>query len=353
MGLIERALAYLPLPVVVLDRDLRVVVWNKAMEEEFGAGQVGERLGDVLPQFARPIRGTLWCDLIKEQVIGDGHPIMAPRFLLPTRVGEAPFDILASPVKDSGGTVLGAVVLLRNVAGQVAAEERLRIDERTTALTHLAAALAHEIRNPLYAITLSVQLLKEDMESGTPDVEQMRSTLEVLEEEAARLERIIKEFREFARPVRLNIQLHNINELLTRALRSLKQHAQRKRVDVVVEFAPLPDVPVDGDLIVRAFTNIALNAIEALHDGGRLEVITRREGDNAIIVFRDNGRGIPQENLNRIFDLFFSTKKDGTGLGLPIALRIVEAHHGHIRVDSTPDVGTAVSVFLPTKIVSR
>ena len=122
---------------------------------------------------------------------------------------------------------------------------------------------------------------------------------------------------------------------------------------MVVEFAPLPDVPVDADLIVRAFTNIALNAIEALHNGGRLEVVTRLEGDNAVVVFRDNGRGIPQENLNRIFDLFFSTKKDGTGLGLPIALRIVEAHHGHIRVDSTPDVGTAVSVFLPTKIVSR
>jgi len=353
MGLIERALMHLPLPVVVVDTQLRVVVWNEAMEEEFGGGRVGEPLRDAMPQMGRPLQGTVWCDLLRDVVMGESRPITAPRFRLQTRRGEIPFDIFAAPVKDAGGGVLGAVLLLRNVSGEIAAEERLRLDERTTALTHLAAALAHEIRNPLYAITLSAQLLREDIDSGNPDPKQMRSTLEVLEEEAARLERIIKDFREFARPLQPNFQLNNINELLTRSLRALKQQAQKKRVEIVVEYGALPEVLVDADQIVRAFTNIALNAIEALPEGGRLDIVTRHEGDWVVVTFRDNGPGIPQENLSRIFELFFSTKKEGTGLGLPIALRIVNAHHGQIRVDSTEGVGTAVSVFLPTKIVSK
>jgi len=274
--------------------------------------------------------------------------------MLPAAAGrEVPFDISATPVRTQEGAIVGAVLVLVNVQHQLQAEEQLRLDERVHSLSNLASALAHEIRNPLYAISLSAQLLREDIDAGRTEPERLRETLDILQDEVARLERIVKDFRAFARPLSVKMQFGSLNDVVTKALRSLKAAAQAKRVEVVVEFGAVPEVLMDEERLVQAFVNIVKNAIEALDVGGRLEVCTRLEGDWAVVEFRDNGCGMDQEELARAFDLFFSTKEDGTGLGLPIALRIVEAHHGQIRIHSQPKVGTTVCVYLPLKIVSH
>ncbi len=354
--LLRQALSTLPFPLIIVDTDTRLRLVNHAFEMQFGVGQdaLGKTLEEAVPALAEKSGGTAWCDLLRDTVLAEKRPIHSPRFMLSVREGVSdPFDITATPVLDADENLIGAMLLAINVRHQLELEEQLRIDARVSSLSDLASALAHEIRNPLYAVSLSVQLLREDVEAGRTAPEQIGEILDTLSEESARLERIVKEFSQFARPIPMRMQFVRLNDVTTRTLRSLKAAAQAKNINVVVEFGADPRVLADEERLMQALVNVARNAVDALDEGGRLEVLTRLEGDWAVVEFRDDGCGMDEEQLRRVFDIFFSTKPEGTGLGLPIALRIVEAHHGHIRIHSRKGVGTSVGIFLPTKIVSR
>ena len=236
-------------------------------------------------------------------------------------------------------------------------ETQLRRADRLSALGQLSAGLAHEIRNPLGAIKGAVEILEEDYPAGHPKAE----FYAIILKEVKRLNDVVTNFLNFARPVALHFAPVDVREVLTGLEGLISGQARAYRVQIFTSFHLGPArVMVDEALLKQAFLNIALNALEAMPDGGDLAISTRladpatagildseprQEWVEAI--FDDTGCGILEEHLSRVFDPFFTTKKDGTGLGLAITYRIIENHRGIIRVMSQPGKGTTFVITLP------
>jgi len=231
-------------------------------------------------------------------------------------------------------------------------ETQLRRADRLSALGQLSAGLAHEIRNPLGAIKGAVEILQEDYPTGHPKAE----FYAILLKEVERLNDVLTNFLSFARPVTPHLAPLDVRSVLT-ALEGLTSgQARAQRVQIFTSFHQGPSrVMADETLLKQAFLNIMLNAVEAMPSGGDLAISTRLSPAGATgdrpewveVVFDDTGLGVQEEDLGRIFDPFFTTKRDGTGLGLAITHRIIENHHGTIRVTSQRGKGTTFVVTLP------
>lgn len=237
--------------------------------------------------------------------------------------------------------------------------ERLKERDRLAALGEMAAGLAHEIRNPLSSIKGAVQFLDPAAVSGTDG-----EFLAVIVEEVDRLNTVVTQFLEYARPMRSNFQSANVNDVVTKTLRLLAGHEMPGHVEVKLALEPdLPAVNCDADQLKQVFINLALNAAQAMPTAGTLAVTTRRPrsnewhlaedapryiGDQVEIRFSDTGPGIPEEVRGRIFIPFYTTKEKGTGLGLAICQRIVKNHGGTIEIESRLGEGTTFVIRLPT-----
>jgi two-component system, NtrC family, sensor histidine kinase HydH len=236
-------------------------------------------------------------------------------------------------------------------------ETQLRRADRLSALGQLSAGLAHEIRNPLGAIKGAVEILEEDYPVGHPKAE----FYAIILKEVKRLNDVVTNFLNFARPVALHFAPVDVHEVLTGLEGLISGQARAYRVQIFTSFFAGPArVMADETLLRQAFLNIALNAMEAMSEGGDLAISTRLadpatagilDGEPGRawveVVFDDTGCGIREEHLGRIFDPFFTTKRDGTGLGLAITYRIIENHRGDIRVMSQPGRGTTFVITLP------
>jgi signal transduction histidine kinase len=205
----------------------------------------------------------------------------------------------------------------------------------------LISGVAHQLRNPLNAMNLQLELLGHDFERGAPGAKRVRA----LRDEIERLDRAIEALLRFMRPEQLKPTSLHLNSLLSEIA------AATKRPDISVEHdfdATMHTITADRALLAEALRNIVSNAVEAMAHGGHLKIGTRRLPDGFVeIRVSDDGDGIPPEDVDRIFNLYFTTKKGGNGLGLPLALRAVDLHQGTIEVDSQPGSGTTVKVRLP------
>jgi len=212
-----------------------------------------------------------------------------------------------------------------------------------------AGALAHEIKNPLNTMRLNVDLLKEDWEqSADSPRENANKRLNALDKEIGRLEEILNDFLRYARLPKPNLEKTNITLPLNELLDFTEPEAQQLGINVVRQFADgLPDVYIDKSQIKQALINILLNAYQAMPDGGEILVKADIMDSSIVADIVDNGEGIPENRISKIFDLFYSTKEDGTGLGLPIAKRIIEMNNGEIRVKTQEGKGTTFSILLP------
>ncbi|HWU37810.1 MAG TPA: ATP-binding protein, partial [Candidatus Acidoferrum sp.] len=214
-----------------------------------------------------------------------------------------------------------------------------------------SAGLAHEIRNPLGAIKGAVEILQDDFPSGHPKAE----FYTILLREVERLNEVLTNFLSFARPVTAHLVPQDVQVVLSALEGLISGQARAHRVQIFTSFHTGPSrVLVDETLLKQAFLNIMLNAVEAMPNGGDLAISTRLSPDGRAgrpewleVVFDDTGPGIQEADMGRIFDPFFTTKKDGTGLGLAITHRIIENHHGTIRVMSQRGKGTTFLVTLP------
>jgi signal transduction histidine kinase len=229
-------------------------------------------------------------------------------------------------------------------------EVQLRRADRLSALGQLSAGLAHEIRNPLGAIKGAVEILEEDYPAGHPKAE----FYAIILKEVRRLNDVVTNFLSFARPVELRFAPLDLREELTSLEGLISGQARAHQVQIFTSFHDGPGrVMADAALLKQAFLNLMLNALEAMPAGGDLAISTRlaaegpTPGEWLEVVFDDTGHGIPQADLARIFDPFFTTKPEGTGLGLAITYRIIENHHGSIRVLSQMGRGTTIVVTLP------
>ncbi len=226
---------------------------------------------------------------------------------------------------------------------RIEAQEAARRREALAAVGEMAAGLAHEVRNPLGAIRGAAQVLSMDADAG-----QTREMLEVIQEETGRLGRVVGDFLDYARPVPLRRQAVDVAEIARRVLRAAEVAGMQLRADLRVRDG-VPRVLGDPDQLQRAFTNVVRNAAEATGPGGLLRVeVGRDEAGRITVRFEDNGPGIPPEQAARLFQPFHTTKPGGTGLGLALVHRVVEAHGGTLGVDGRPGLGAVFTIALPS-----
>lgn len=243
---------------------------------------------------------------------------------------------------------------VRDITERYRLEEAARRCERLAVVGELAAGMAHEIRNPLASIVASVDLL--DLEAGRPVGHEGQVLLGVLKKEAKRINQLLTDFLKFARPRPLRLCRTDVNAIL-RGVGELARTHPKNGGRVVVREAldtSLPVIEADADLLEQALLNIAINALEAMPQGGELSLLTTAAApasdDGVEIAIVDTGTGISEQERQRIFEPFHTTKPDGTGLGLAITYRVVEQHGGSIAVDSRPGAGTTVRVRLPRSV---
>jgi len=230
------------------------------------------------------------------------------------------------------------------------AEAEVRRSERLAALGQLIAGVAHEIRNPLGVIKGSAEMLAHKLSPSDALAGELAGNIS---SEADRLNGIVTRFLDFARPLQVRRQLTSLPPILDRALKSVGNGCPGAPVELEREYAAdLPPVPLDADLCEQVFSNLALNACQAMGErGGKLKVAARPANDGlrmgVEVEFQDSGPGVPEELREQIFNPFFTTKRDGVGLGLSIVVKIVNEHGGSIRLLSEPGSGARFRIFLP------
>ncbi len=216
--------------------------------------------------------------------------------------------------------------------------------EHFATLGEVATGLAHEIRNPLAGIAGVIEIIGRDLPSSSP----ARAVVKDVRQEIARINHIVTDLLQTARPHPPNVRKSDLNTTVEHAVMLGRQQAMAKGIEIALHKDPsLPEVEHDSDQIHQVLLNLLLNAQQAIDSKGKIEVSVERKGSTAVIEVKDNGRGIAPEHLPNIFRPFYTTKGDGTGLGLSLARRIVEDHHGRVDVTSTLGKGTTFAVVLP------
>lgn len=253
-------------------------------------------------------------------------------------------DVSTSLLKDGPDTI-GVVLSFKDLTEIKALEEQVQRQERLAALGQLSAGVAHEIRNPLGIIKGSAELLKKRF-SHLPEEEGLT---EFIIDEVKRLSKVVTNFLDFARPKSPMLQEMDINVLLNYTIDMVKHQPNAARYNIIRELAQYPlIVNVDREQFQQVFLNLILNGMDAMPDGGTIVIRSKTGHDNAPIVeIQDNGFGIPKNNLEKIFNPFFTTKEGGTGLGLSIVHNIVESHSARLKVSSAPGKGSLFRIVFP------
>ncbi|MFQ5640204.1 MAG: ATP-binding protein [bacterium] len=231
--------------------------------------------------------------------------------------------------------------------------------ERLETLGKLAAVLSHEIRNPLNSMVINMQILRRESSKEVVNRERVDNFYKILESEIERVDQLVKDFLLIARPLSLQKSQVALNEILDEVITMRVAESLKKGVRIERDYDKIPFYAnVDEAKIKQVFLNLIINALQAMPGGGKLVIGISKTGEKAklnkksserpvCITFKDTGTGIKKENLNKIFDFYYSTKKDGSGLGLAIVQQIVEEHQGSIKVESKLSGGTTVTLCLP------
>jgi PAS domain S-box-containing protein len=254
-------------------------------------------------------------------------------------------NVLITALYDTGGRLYGFAKVVRDITERKETERRLRERERLAILGTTAAVFAHEIGNPLNGLSTSLQLVSKRIAGSVHDP-LVEETLEIARQELQRLTALLNDYRSFARPQKIKIEPTDLRQMFEDVLAPAIKHYQDCGINVELEFyEKLPLVPVDREKIKQVILNLCKNAIEAMPDGGTLRCKAYQTVDRVTIEVADTGTGIP-EGLD-VFQLFNTTKPEGTGLGLPIVEQIVSEHRGNVDYITEPGKGTAFMVSLP------
>ena len=240
------------------------------------------------------------------------------------------------------------IVLLHERARGLAAQ--LQEESRLAYVGTLAASIAHEVRNPLSSVKMNVQMMERKLgELGDPaQADYFRGKVERIKGEIERLEDSVNHFLAFSRPAPLRPEAVRLGDVVDSVLELLQPQCQAKGVQLVRRYArDLPSVEIDPRQFVQAIQNLVLNAAQALGRGGTITVATEATPDGVAVSVADNGLGIPKDIQQQIFEVFFTTREGGTGLGLNLVSRIVEEHHGKLTVESEPGHGATFRIELP------
>ncbi|NLW93246.1 MAG: PAS domain S-box protein [Chlamydiae bacterium] len=337
--------------IVSTDEEGRIVSINKAGEEMYGysaAELIGKKVRMLYSERNPP---ALVAELAQKAANGESWDAEIWRKM--KNGGEAPTWISTSYMRDESGSIRGALGIGRDITDKKVVEEKLLHSTRIATMGEIAAGIAHEVRNPLTSVKLGLNNLAEIVGSRAD----AKSVVDDLLTEIERLEKVVSNLLTFAKKKKEGRERKDINELIDRALSYVKADIEKFGIDAVRQYdSILPPVEIESDQMLQVFLNLILNAVQAMDQGGHLELRTRfmsgrgPRGEiqkNIMIEVKDTGKGIPARDIQRIFSPFFTSKEKGTGLGLAMSKRLVEAHGGTIGLKSREGEGTMVTVLLP------
>jgi len=243
------------------------------------------------------------------------------------------------------GERIGALLTLRDAESVHRIEDEIELSRRLAAIGRLTSGVAHEVKNPINAIVVHLEVLRQKLNQADPDT---RRHMDVIGSEIRRLDRVVQTLVEFTRPVELRLTDLDLRKLVNEVVMLASPEAERHNIQFEREAStePLP-VRIDADLVKQAVLNIVINGVQAMSDGGRLHITTRRESEEAIIIVRDEGPGISAEIRDKIYNLYFTTKKGGSGIGLSMAYRVVQLHNGALEFDSVESQGATFTLRIP------
>jgi signal transduction histidine kinase len=259
--------------------------------------------------------------------------------------GESPRVELSLDFIEENGESIGAILTLGDAESVHRIEDELELSRRLAAVGRLTSGVAHEVKNPINAIVVHLELLRQKAKEQDPDV---RRHMDVIGSEIRRLDRVVQTLVDFTRPMELRLADAELTRILDDIITLASPDAEKHGVHIVREIAcePLP-VKIDIDLVKQAVLNIMINGMQAMAKGGNLTVTAQRDDGEALVEIADEGGGIPPEIREKIFNLYFTTKSGGSGIGLPMTYRVMQLHNGALDFDSKVGAGTTFRLHFP------
>jgi signal transduction histidine kinase len=243
------------------------------------------------------------------------------------------------------GEQIGALLTMRDAESVRRIENEIELSRRLASIGRLTSGVAHEVKNPINAIVLHLEVLREKLRELDPDA---RRHMDVISSEIQRLDRVVQTLVDFTRPVELKLTETDMRRLMEDVTMLASPEAQRLGVQIERTAPPLPlPVKVDADLLKQALLNVVINGVQAMPQGGTLSIAARREDGSAEIAIHDQGPGIPPEIQDKVFNLYFTTKQKGSGIGLAMTYRVMQLHNGSVDFKSSPGDGTTFRLRLP------
>jgi PAS domain S-box-containing protein len=326
--------------LILFTRDARAVMVSPAAEKFLSAPAsnfLGRRVTHIFPP-GHPLRDAL-------RLEGDELREIASETELVTREGTRRVGVTVQEIQGAGDR-MGALLTLRDLDSIESINTQLQVSERLAALGRITAGVAHEVKNPLNSMRLWLENLKESLPKETDDA--AMQAVNVLDAEIDRLDAVVKRFLDFSRPMDVRLEPTQLAGLLQEVLEVAAPQLEKSKVQVA-QLLPIdvPEVFGDRALLKQAILNLVLNAVEAMPNGGKLHLTLSRRGEMAEITVGDTGRGIPLENRQKVFQLFFTTRPGGSGIGLASTFRIVQLHNGSIEFSTEVGRGTTFRIELP------
>jgi len=346
--------------VALFSPDGKLIFCNPAMATvlpQFAASPT-RQLAEMAPE-SDPIRALIDRTLASHQPQG-------PLTQAEDKAGE--LLLMTHPIDDGHGTFVGAMLVARNLGFMTQVHSTLNYSRKLAALGRLMAGVAHEVKNPLNAMTIHLELLRSKIArtltpavaaagrvgNGPPDaalappVADISKHVDIIAAEIQRLDQVLNGFLRFARPDELKLQPVHLTTIVSDVVTTVTPEAEARGITIKGDCPrDLPEVNADPAMIRQALLNLALNGCQAMTDGGTLRIGCHSAGRRVHIDVEDTGVGIPPENLQKIFDLYFTTKERGSGIGLSMVYRIVQLHDGEVEVQSTPGRGTRFRLAFP------
>ena len=342
-ALTEEMVANIPEGLVVCDPHGRITYVNEIALNllEYDSKEteqiVGQLADTVLPKQLWELRSS----------VSKENPVVEKEMeLIQSSNRKLPVTTVVTDIITNDGAYVGQLFMIRDLSQVKELQDEVRKADRMAAIGHLAAGVAHEVRNPLSSIKGYATYFGSLFDEGSDN----RKAAEVMTSEVDRLNRVISELLEMARPADIKLRETEVVTLLESSMRLVKQEADNAGVSVSLDIsAEVGSIPLDPDRMTQAMINLYVNAIQAMPEGGKLDVDVSRQEGAILLKVSDTGTGLPEGEASRVFDPYFTTKQTGTGLGLAIVSKIIEAHSGEVQVEHTGPNGTTFSISIPTK----
>jgi PAS domain S-box-containing protein len=329
--------------LMLFNADGRAVLISPSIEKFLGVAPptiLGRRAGEIFPE------GHLMRDAL--HLNGDRmQPIEDAEVQLDSPDGPRRISLICQVISEKGEP-MGTLLTLRDLESYERLGSQLQVSERLAAIGRVTAGVAHEVKNPLNSMRVWLEVLKGNIPGEADGQQEGQQAVKMLDNEIDRLDRAVKTFLDFTRPVEFDLSESDLPALLNEVLDGARPAIARAGVALVQQIPDrFPSVRMDRRLIHQAILNLILNACDAMGPGGQLTVKLTQDADNAQIRVTDTGKGISPENRNKIFQLFFTTRPGGTGIGLANTFRFVQLHNGSIEFESEVGRGTTFTIELP------